>query len=104
MPHLVSHAEMKTSLIGKKKPAATKKGVGGERQYGRVVRSQSQPAWVHPLALPVTGYVTLAKVLNFSEPYLCKGCEDAYLQGAPGGVRDLHTVCLGHAGLVDIRP
>lgn len=38
MPHPLPHTEPKTSLIGKKKPAAVKKGVGGERQYGRVVR------------------------------------------------------------------
>lgn len=63
--------------------------------YGRVVRSQSQTAWVHPLALPVIGYATLAKALNFSEPYLCKGCSDAYLQRAPGGAQDCAHSVLG---------
>ena len=47
MPHPLPHTEPKTSLIGKKKPAAAKKGVGGERQYGRVVRGwgQTRPLW-----------------------------------------------------------
>lgn len=54
-PTFFSHTELKTSLIGKKKPAAAKKGVGGERHYDGVVRSQNQTAWVHPLTLLLTG-------------------------------------------------
>lgn len=64
MPHPLPHTEPKTSLIGKKKPATAKKGVGGERQYGRVVGLGSDPTTL------VDDCMTLVKVHSFSAAQL----------------------------------